>query len=150
MNKKNTIRLTESDLKRVITESVKKVLKEFNISSLYSHRREPEYYITSSKLHILPPINEFITINFGEDMAEDFCNYLYDKNVYKPNVDNIDEESFTIDANDYNKIIECIKQYHNKEIAKAVIDSFDDIVYDYDYDNDDWDVEGDYYDYSDY
>ena len=134
MNKKNTIRLTESDLKRVITESVKKVLKEFNISSLYSHRREPE----------------FITINFGEDMAEDFCNYLYDKNVYKPNVDIIDEESFTIDANDYNKIIECIKQYHNKEIAKAVIDSFDDIVYDYDYDNDDWDVEGDYYDYSDY
>ena len=28
MNKKNTIRLTESDLKKVISESVKKVLKE--------------------------------------------------------------------------------------------------------------------------
>jgi hypothetical protein len=28
MNKKNTIRLTESDLKRVISESVKRVLKE--------------------------------------------------------------------------------------------------------------------------
>jgi hypothetical protein len=28
MSKKNTIRLTESDLKRVITESVKKVLRE--------------------------------------------------------------------------------------------------------------------------
>ena len=32
MNKKNTIKLTESDLKRVISESVKKVLKENNKS----------------------------------------------------------------------------------------------------------------------
>lgn len=30
MSKKNTIRLTESELKKVITESVKKVLKESN------------------------------------------------------------------------------------------------------------------------
>ena len=30
MNKKNTIRLTESDLKRIITESVKRVLRENN------------------------------------------------------------------------------------------------------------------------
>lgn len=38
MNKKNTIRLTESDLKRIITESVKRVLRENNES--FDFRKE--------------------------------------------------------------------------------------------------------------
>ena len=36
MNKKNTIRLTESDLKKVISESVKRVLKENDIENRIS------------------------------------------------------------------------------------------------------------------
>ena len=39
MTKKNTIRLTESNLKRVISESVKKVLKEYdhNVENWWKH-----------------------------------------------------------------------------------------------------------------
>lgn len=36
MNKKNTIRLTESDLKKVVLESVKRVLKENDIENRVS------------------------------------------------------------------------------------------------------------------
>lgn len=39
-NKKNTIRLTESDLKRVISESVKNILKELNASTYYNAARK--------------------------------------------------------------------------------------------------------------
>jgi len=46
MNEKNTIRLTESDLKRVISESVKKVLKEYaegnEISSIPGENYDPQ------------------------------------------------------------------------------------------------------------
>ena len=91
---KNTIRLTESNLKRVITESVKKVLKEFNISTLYGYPREPKFHITSSKLNILDPFNKFVTTNFDEEMAEDFCNYLYDENVHHPNVGDLEFDDY--------------------------------------------------------
>lgn len=76
------------------------------------------------------------------------CNYLYDNNVGTPNVINNDEESFTIDDQDYNNIINTIKQYPNNAIANAVIETFNDIVYNYDYDSSDWNTEWDYIDYS--
>ena len=42
MSKNNTIKLTESDLKRVITESVKRVLKESN----YNNPQDPVSLLT--------------------------------------------------------------------------------------------------------
>ena len=42
MNKKNTIRLTESELKKVITESVKRILKENNYT-LSGEEKYPQY-----------------------------------------------------------------------------------------------------------
>lgn len=39
MNKKNTIRLTESDLKRVISESLKRVLKEDYVETPHENKR---------------------------------------------------------------------------------------------------------------
>ena len=51
MNKKNTIRLTESDLKRVISESVKKVLKESDYFE-GSYRDEPYDFRTQDPTDI--------------------------------------------------------------------------------------------------
>ena len=51
MSKKNTIRLTESDLKKVISESVKKVLMESNESDIEKQINDIVYtakYITKS------------------------------------------------------------------------------------------------------
>jgi 16S rRNA (cytidine1402-2'-O)-methyltransferase len=46
VNKKNTIRLTESELKKVITESVKKILQENLNTSSYDNLNEREYVIS--------------------------------------------------------------------------------------------------------
>ena len=143
-----TFKPTNESLNKIVAESVKNVLREFNISSVYGSRRKPETTILSNKLNIISPIYDFVNAHFGDDAAEDLCNYLYDNNVGTPNVINNDEESFTIDDQDYNNIINTIKQYPNNAIANAVIETFNDIVYNHDYDSSDWGTDWDYIDYS--
>ena len=57
MDRKNTIRLTESELKRVITESVKNILKEYDenymdpdITNEYSDNKDAQYGFISNTL----------------------------------------------------------------------------------------------------
>jgi hypothetical protein len=54
MNKKNTIRLTESELKRIITETVKKVLsenEEIIDEGLFDNIRDTYYDIVTSRVN---------------------------------------------------------------------------------------------------
>lgn len=44
MNKKNTIRLTESDLKRVISESVKRILREDHFDDVMGRGEDDDFY----------------------------------------------------------------------------------------------------------
>jgi hypothetical protein len=53
MSKKNTIRLTESDLKRVISESVKRVLKETNGLDTDNHAEASYFQIMRLRLSSL-------------------------------------------------------------------------------------------------
>lgn len=65
MSKKNTIRLTESDLKRVISESVKKVLKENNDRNKLSEKLYNDAYRLRDKISDLRdnPIWNIISVS---------------------------------------------------------------------------------------
>ena len=67
MTKKNTIRLTESELKNIITESVKNILKEGNIAP-NPERRESILNKMSSVLTLLDEIQELCSQTFDGTM----------------------------------------------------------------------------------
>ena len=91
MNKR-TIRLTESDLKRVISESVKTILNEaFNM-----HENMVKFYLDSpmnGRLSIMVPFDEFVKTKFKND-------YLWEKAAQQHNIQLMRNGSFEVDPKD--------------------------------------------------
>lgn len=143
------IKLNEAKLRKIISESIKGVLMERgfdwdgNREAYYAdierdNPMSPHYQPLEGtcRVNIGEPLHNFVARNFNDDIADDFENYLYDLHINEPYAKVIDdhvEEIF-----DEDKIIEHIKSYDNKKVAQAVINSFDEIIFNYKF-NENWD-----------
>lgn len=102
MNKKNTIRLTESDLKRVISESVKTILsqlyppKDRLYEAFNMHENMVKFHLDSpmnGRLSIMVPFDEFVKAKFKND-------YLWEKAAQQHDVQLMRNGYFEVDPKD--------------------------------------------------
>ena len=98
MIKKNAIRLTESDLKRIITESVKRALRENNedVIKKYLKTKDKIKYTKTGKLEVLD--DDLLLSGRGKNMF--FGRYFEFKN--KPlDIMKLDDDSYILNNNFY-------------------------------------------------
>jgi hypothetical protein len=149
MIKKNIIKLSESDFKKLIKESVKNILENNFLMSGYEdffHNGKNEFIIAGDKIDFSsnPLLKQFfdnLKSNYGDYYDEIMSISVYfDYRIYKGDPGNyglyIEPTSDEIKINDIdfelsNELEQEINNYENKEIKKTLYNFLKDYVEDY-------------------